>query len=191
MDLTSGKQYALPIWLQLSLIAVARSALQVGALSWTIFFNLHHKFSIALRSGLFAGYDFDLICLSSRKVFSFCSMERCISILKTYVIIPKHPFNRWNKKCPKCQCELVHLLKMKAISQLSLQCLYLTCSPISSMTVEICTFSSGSRLQNCHCNGTKQKFRNYYLAQCRFGFIIENDLHPVIHSQRLLFLSPS
>lgn len=54
MDFTNKKQYCPSSWFQLSWIAFDRSA-------------FHYKFTIGLRSGLFAGRVVELICLSWRK----------------------------------------------------------------------------------------------------------------------------
>lgn len=45
-----------------------RSVHQIGCRRLHI--NFHHRFSIGLRSGLFAGHDIDLMCLSSRNFFT-------------------------------------------------------------------------------------------------------------------------
>lgn len=73
MNWMSDKKYSSSIWLQISLIAFARSAMQVQSLSWTIFFDFHQQNSFGLRSGptIFAGHDIDLCrCLSSRNDFT-------------------------------------------------------------------------------------------------------------------------
>ena len=115
---------------QLSRIAVERSALQDGALSWTIFFNFHHKFSIGLRFELFSGHIIELICFSWRNALTLCSVARCIILLKNDVVITKPIFYWWNETsvqnfnvhlCIDCWIDDCHLPLV----------LYLTCNPIS------------------------------------------------------------
>ena len=61
------------------------------------FFNFHHKFSIGLRSRLFAGHVIELILFSWRNALTLCSVARCIIILKNDVIITKSIFYWWNE----------------------------------------------------------------------------------------------
>lgn len=68
IDFSIDKQYSSSVWFQLSLIAVTRWALQVGALSWAMPLTL------------------------------YVLWKKYIIILKNNVIITKHLFNWWNKK---------------------------------------------------------------------------------------------
>lgn len=60
MDLTSAKQCSSLICFKFPGIAVINSAWLVGTLSFTVFFYFCHRWSIGLRSSLFAGYDIDI-----------------------------------------------------------------------------------------------------------------------------------
>lgn len=92
-----------PIWLQIFLIAVISSNLQIGA--GCHFFDFHIKFSVGFRSDYWQTMPLTLVYISFLKggINHFCCATRCIVILKNNVITFQ---SMVSEKFPKSWCKL-------------------------------------------------------------------------------------